>query len=261
MFANYTIPSILAQLSGIKDVDLEYWFFVDEKDLEYLQRFPQWSDFCSMFRKKIFPSNRDMHENYKNSIAHARVAKAILRLQPPDVINTENTLKFALGKIGDGFSGVVIPTGALRVNSDMPRLTDFSEANVVRAWLENMHLETSQHFIHSPFFFEKPVMKLERKVDEILVNSYYAQPILIDCRHRDFEYTDLELELFNSMDNVYVAKDSSEVFEISLSSKVEHEPPSNTYNEGLLRTRAGELNVKPFNETIYDEGYRIRTER
>ena len=258
-FVNYCLPALLSynNIPLVKDIiKIKFIICADEndfleasksKDMIYL------SKYCDIER---IDTTKDCNKDYRNLINIAFKEKSILRSIASDIICNDGGLLKSLNKIIEGNRIVIIPTGGLRVN-DGVSIDSFTSGSLADCFNKNMHEETKRHFIDSKQYFDKPVMKIRKFIDEIKVNSFFFEPVMIDLREKSIDFDNIELDLIDDLDSVYVSKNSDDIFEISMTPESNGSYPNNIYSEDRLLDHVKGIGCTEINRYLYDKGFSI----
>lgn len=254
LFLNHCLKGLVAQ-GNLWELDcaVKFIFYTTPADFTYLMS----NAYMQRIAKQCEIKMVDMpfqHVAVRHALSQANKDKSILKIISPDVVISEGSLSFAMNKIKEGMKAVIVPTGALRVDQEsFPQTYGHDAEELIILFKEYMHQETKRHFVDSEFFFDYPVQKLNYQNSQIKVNSYFYQPWLLDCEDLIWVYENIERDIITEENGVYIVKDSSEIFELSLSPQDKHEPGRNIYGEHKLV----KYGIGPLNEKIYEQGYVI----
>jgi len=259
VFVKYALPSLLSE-KNIPSLygDLVYHVYADQNDYDYIKKtdvFCQLSKHCKVERKE---SVRDSNKSIKSSLRWSDLNDAVWVCLPPDAIFSDGSLQLALDKIHGGYRAVIIPVGAVRVNEgELPDSIRNDEKDMVGILNKHLHKETKRHFVDSGQFFDKPIQYLKNVNEGIKVKSYFYQPFVLDCKSHVYSFSNVEKDILIDSNWVYVAKDSSEIFQLALSPADMTESKNNKFSEKAVIDYVERVGVSSLNKEIFEQGYLI----
>lgn len=258
LFMEYTIPSLIKTNNRKAFIGAKYYIYTDNKEeIMSYATFKELSSICDITFKGIPQAIHGLKiTGCLNDIIKTFVGNIV---QPigPDCLYSGNAIINSLNKIKEGYDACLIPTGALRANPSAldrysPTLTsdEFSQM-----YLDNMHIETKQHFEDSNQFIPNAVMKIKNNSNACVVNSFYYQPLHFKVKE-SFDFNNCELNIFENFNNVYIFKNSDEYMFFDITGN-KFSGWEGIYNKDKFLEN-NKNNVNRISSLCFDSGFEIK---
>lgn len=264
-FLNYVIPSIVYNKNKDAIKSNEYVIYTDDEGKAKLKdndTFKYLSNICTVYFKQLIGSGvkKKLIACINDAIINAFEFNMTIKIVAPDVIYSNGALINALNKIKEGYGAVIFPAGGVRVKESFLEeySTDLTAKEFRDLFIKHMHIETKQHFIDAKDFIPFPVMRIEKKDNELLIKSFYHQPEYIKPVTVN-RITNAELNMVDGIanDKIYCLKDSDEYMSVSVTGEKFSNWGENVYNEQIFMDYNKE-NINRVSQLSFDSGFIVK---